>query len=164
VGISIGGGIVGGGGGGGIDGLFKFVVNDCVVVVGGKDVILEFGPRIPAGSSIAILDLLCLILVVVSLIGVDSSSSSFEFMLFSEFIVSDKLSSSESGSELFVILGAISSIKDSTCLLSRFLILSPFAYILIISVTRLLSSDISLAIFVRPLCWAVANLKYSYTI
>jgi len=97
VGISIGGGIVGGGGGGGggeFVGLFKFGVNDCVVVVGDKVVILEFDPRMPAGSSIAMLDLLCLILVVV-LIGLDSSSS-FEFMLFSEFIVSDKLSNSES--------------------------------------------------------------------
>jgi hypothetical protein len=95
VGISIGGGIVGGGGGGGeFVGLFKFVVNDGVVI--GGDANLEFVPRIPAGSSIAMLDLLCLILVVVLLIGIDSSSSSFEFMLFSEFIVSDKLSNSES--------------------------------------------------------------------
>tara|TARA_Y100000389_G_scaffold195989_1_gene228184 strand:- start:399 stop:896 length:498 start_codon:yes stop_codon:yes gene_type:complete len=95
VGISIGGGIVGGGGGGGeFVGLFKFVVNDCVVVGTSEELILEFVPRIPAGSNIAMLDLLCLILVVV-LIGVDSSSS-FEFMLFSEFIVSDKLSNSES--------------------------------------------------------------------
>jgi hypothetical protein len=94
VGISIGGGMVDGGGGGEIVGLFKFVVNDCVVVGRSEELILEFVPRIPAGSNIAMLDLLCLILVVVLLLDIDASS--FEFMLFSKFIVSDKLSNSES--------------------------------------------------------------------